>query len=74
MHIKLRFHLNSDVQVHDEVFVWAGSEQQVEEPASETQRLAAGFGKQDVVIGRYGATDPEHRTFQVLILTINNTA
>lgn len=59
--------------MHDEVFAWAGSEQQVQELASETQRLAAGFGKQDVVTGRNGATDPKHRTFQLLVL-INNTA
>lgn len=59
--------------MHNEVFVWAGSEQQVKVLSGETQRLAAGFGQEDVVTGRYGATDPEHRTLQALILPINNT-
>lgn len=50
------------------VFIGTGSEEQVQVAAREAQRLAAGFGNQDVVAGRNWTADAKHGALQRLVL------
>lgn len=50
------------------VFIGTRSEEQVQVAACEAQRMAAGFGNQDVVTGRNWTADAEHSALQRLVL------